>query len=278
MHDVLSLIRRLGDHERAGARFLAPCVKNGRVRARIEGLVMVYTPPQDFEGWGIFQPDGDDRVIVAKTPKQMLIKRWLERFKAVRLVLIRKLDGQTWLAWPANTEAWSHRFGDPSPTPIYLVTRGRPFDVIVARHDGVFWFDQIDRRANLRLSAALRASLFKGVEPDALKLPGLTPEMRDAYRVGYGPTATQRMAMSERRVENRLRDALKTGGGSLSGYTDKGDYWQVEWVDRDDQPQISAIHKNDLTVISSGICLDGEDQKFDLQSLVGVMQGADEYW
>ena len=37
---------------------------------------------------------------------------------------------------------------------------------------------------------------------------------------------------------------------------------------------VSAISKRDLTVISAGICLSGEDDKFDLQSLVGVVEKA----
>ena len=39
------------------------------------------------------------------------------------------------------------------------------------------------------------------------------------------------------------------------------------------QRHTSAIGKGDLTVISSGICLSGRARDFDLQSLVGVMDG-----
>ena len=36
----------------------------------------------------------------------------------------------------------------------------------------------------------------------------------------------------------------------------------------------SAIAKSDLTVMSAGVCLAGGDRTFDLQSLVGVVQGS----
>jgi hypothetical protein len=71
--------------------------------------------------------------------------------------------------------------------------------------------------------------------------------------------------------EARLRSALRFGGGDLLGFRDRGEFWLVEWLARDGQLHTSAIAKNDLTVISAGICLSGEDQKFDLQSLVGVV-------
>ena len=46
----------------------------------------------------------------------------------------------------------------------------------------------------------------------------------------------------------------------------------VEWQTFDGEYHSSAISKQDLTVISSGICLSGLDRDFDLQSLVGVIE------
>ena len=70
----------------------------------------------------------------------------------------------------------------------------------------------------------------------------------------------------------RIAEALQQGGGDLEEFRDRGEYWQVEWRTRDGELHSSAIDKQDLTVISSGICLSGMDRDFDLQSLVGVME------
>ena len=36
-------------------QFVAPCVRGGRVRTRVAGLVCTFAPrPHDFQGWGIF--------------------------------------------------------------------------------------------------------------------------------------------------------------------------------------------------------------------------------
>ena len=39
----------------------------------------------------------------------------------------------------------------------------------------------------------------------------------------------------------------------------------------------SLIRKNDLTVVSAGICLDDQDEDFDLMALVGVMEQRPEW-
>lgn len=72
--------------------------------------------------------------------------------------------------------------------------------------------------------------------------------------------------------ERRLQRALKMGGGELRGFCDRDDYWLVEWTSQNGERHSSAIAKNDLTVMSAGICLSGEDSNFDLQSLVGVVE------
>ena len=77
-----------------------------------------------------------------------------------------------------------------------------------------------------------------------------------------------------------MSEALSRAGGRLSSYRDRGDNWLVTWTAPGGRVHHSVIHKHDLTVISSGICLSGQDRNFDLQSLVGVMEGAgdDLYW
>ena len=72
--------------------------------------------------------------------------------------------------------------------------------------------------------------------------------------------------------KRRLERALNMGGGELQNFRARDDYWVVEWTSGTGERHSSAIAKNDLTVMSSGICLSGLDKNFDLQSLVGVVE------
>ena len=95
--------------------------------------------------------------------------------------------------------------------------------------------------------------------------------MRTVYSLAFSRTAAYRARRRQRRDEARLGKALAFAGGQLQDVQERGNYWLVEWATQDGEVHRSAISKQDLTVVSAGICLDDRDQDFDLQSLVSVM-------
>lgn len=55
MTNVFKLINQIAIAEAQlyTTQFLAPCVKGGRVRTRVAGMIYTFTPkPSKFEGWG----------------------------------------------------------------------------------------------------------------------------------------------------------------------------------------------------------------------------------
>lgn len=69
MMDIRKLINQIAgsESELRATQFLAPCVKGGRVRTRVAGMVCTFTPkPRQFEGWGIFQPTDEQTVILVE--------------------------------------------------------------------------------------------------------------------------------------------------------------------------------------------------------------------
>jgi hypothetical protein len=162
------------------------------------------------------------------------------------------------------------RFKTVKPVPVHLVTEGIAFEQIVARWNGNFcWFEEVDRRADPAITETLQSALKQRILVEELQFRGITPEMRSLYELVT--QHTEGFAQPQR-DEKRLRQALKQGGGELHQFQDRGDYWTVDWTTADGTRHTSAIAKNDLTVVSSGICLSGRDRDFDLQSLVGVME------
>lgn len=271
IHELLNQIASAEAHLQT-IQFLAPCVKAGRVCTRVAGMVYTFIPkPEQFEGWGIFQPVDEQTVTLVEEADLFQIAAYLQQFQLIRLRLAYRLQNQTWLAYPVNEADMRQRFKVVKPVLVHLVTEGVAFEQITARWNGQScWFEEVDRRADPAIAEILQANLKQLTPVEDLQFKDLTPEMRSLYEL-----ITHRTAgfAQPQRDERRLRQALQLGGGELHQFQDRGDYWTVDWTTADGTRHTSAIAKNDLTVVSSGICLSGRDRDFDLQSLVGVMEG-----
>ena len=71
-------------------------------------------------------------------------------------------------------------------------------------------------------------------------------------------------------VAAQLSDTLSHAGAQLVDYLERGDGYRVTYK-IGNRSYTSSVNKGDLTVQVAGICLSGEDDKFDLGSLVGVL-------
>ncbi|BAZ32349.1 hypothetical protein NIES4074_48510 [Cylindrospermum sp. NIES-4074] len=281
MSNIHKLINQLAaqENELASTHFLAPCVRGGKVRTRIAGMVHTFThSPRNFEGWGLFQPINQKTATLVAEPSLPQIAEYLQNLQPLRLRLVHKLQRQTWLAYPVNEADMQQRFGRVQPVTVHLTTEGGRFEPIIARTDGAaWWFDEVDRRADPLITEQLKTQ-FQQITPSAaLHFSGMTPEMRTVYDLAGQQTTEFSALQQQRRDEMRLRQALQMGGGELQGFRERSDSWLVEWTTTDGIRHTSAISKTDLTVISAGICLSGEDEKFDLQSLVGVVEKRDDF-
>ncbi|MFB2983785.1 hypothetical protein [Microseira sp. BLCC-F43] len=275
MADIRKLINQIAEQEAqlSNTQFLAACVPKGLVRTKVSGIIYTFAPkPRNFEGWGIFQPIDEKTAELVDEPSLPQLAEYLKLLPAMRLRLAYSLQGKTWLAYPINESDAKQRIGHVKPVAVHLVTEGVAFECAIARYDGrTFWFEELDRRADPIVAENLRQAFKKQTPIEELRFKGITREMRTTYDL-----ATQRIAnWQQKRDEKRLAAALKQGGGNLEKFSARTDHWLVEWTTADGFRHTSAIDKNDLTVISSGICLSGRDRDFDLQSLVGVIEQQD---
>ncbi|MGB3533806.1 MAG: hypothetical protein WBA13_09855 [Microcoleaceae cyanobacterium] len=273
MTDINDLINQIAADEQQlhSSQFIAPCVKGGKIKTKMSGLVYTFTPkPRKFEGWGIFKPINNQTAEVVEEAILPEISEYLAQFKPFRLRLATKLQHQTWLAYACNEADVKQRIGIVKPVAVHLVTEGVRFDQIVARWDGKnWWFEEIDRASDPMIVDQLQNSFKQLKRLEELRFSGLTPEMKTVYNLAIQHTAEFSQQYLD---ERRLKKALKQGGGELQQFRDQGDFWTVEWTTRDGQRHNSAISKADLTVVGAGICLSGRDRDFDLQSLVGVVE------
>lgn len=256
------------------ATFIAPCVAGGMVQTRIAGLVQTFQPQQKtFSGWAIFKPINSKMARIVEEATLPLVMRYLEIMPKLRARLIYRLQNQSWLAYPVNEADMQQRFKIVKPFVVHLTMEGAPFEQFIARTDGkTWWFEDLDRRADPVIGSVLRNQLEKLTAPEEIKLPNISPELHAAYTLAYKNRRAEVARTQKANGETRLRMALQMGGAKLHDFHDRGEHWVIEWATRNGEKHTSAINKNDLTVLSSGICLSGRDRDFDLQSLVTVIE------
>ncbi len=276
MMDIHALLQQLADQEAKAmsTEFMAPCLKGGSIRTRVQSLVLSFRPqPDDFEGWGIFRPVSLTQALLVEVADDIQIMEYLGYLTPMRWFLASLVQSSTWLAYPINESEAQHRWGQVQPSLIHLVSEGNRFEQIVARWDGChWWFEALDRRADPLIAETLREQFKAFIHPETLKFKGLTPEMRTTYTLACQHHQALREQLQHQRDQQRLQQALQMGGGELQTFRDRDDFWQLEWRTLDGSLHTSAISKADLTVIGAGICLSGQDRDFDLQSLVGVIE------
>jgi hypothetical protein len=201
--DIRNLLNQIAAQETQlrDTQFLAPCVRGGRVRTSVANIIYTFTPqPQDFEGWGIFQPVDGKTAEVVEEPSLPQLAEYLKLLKPLRLRLAHLLQGQTWLAYPVNESDMQQRLGAAKPVPVHLVTEAAAFEAIIARFDGsAWWFDEIDRRAEPQPAELLREQLRQGTMPENVRFPGMTPEMLTVYDLALQQTEAYQLRLQHQR-------------------------------------------------------------------------------
>ncbi|CAK9037477.1 Probable molybdopterin-synthase adenylyltransferase (MoaD protein adenylase) (Molybdopterin-converting factor subunit 1 adenylase) (Sulfur carrier protein MoaD adenylyltransferase) [Durusdinium trenchii] len=290
-HQASAALRRLAEAENAflEQEFLAPVVQGGEVRIRVAGAICkLSVEPADFVGWGVFQPISHTEALLDREATLAERRAYLNLLPAVRLILCRRADEK----WCGSAGSFGDsRIALDGAAPIQLTTEVQQFDVVRSRFDGgVFWFDEVDRRHDPRQASYLRESLAERVVPAEVARKGLTAEERAAYELAYWelirPPEERRSPRRRLRREvempvdfdpvvTRLRESLSHAGAELVDYLERKDGFRVRYT-VGGMHYTSSVDKNDLTVQVAGICLSGEDQKFDLGSLVGVLREGDQ--
>jgi hypothetical protein len=263
-HDALNALAAREAAFFAG-EFLAPVLRGRRVAVRIAGaLCAMRVRPGSFQGWAVCRPEAPAESRVVRPATLAERRRYLEALPRVRLVLCERGD--------------DHALGVPerpgAAVPVYLPEDAGPFEAVVARYDGArHWFDGADGRHNPATAAYLRAALRDMTEPDRLDRPGLTGAERAAYALARAARAEADRVARQGRAESKLREALGHAGGELRDFAEREEDYRVEYA-VDGERHVSVVGKDDLAVRVAGICLNGEDARFDLQSLVGVLREA----
>jgi hypothetical protein len=304
--DPRALIARLSQEgqQLQEREIIAPLLPGGRIRTRLNGLIYEFKPRKRFVGWGRFRPinEGEADVLGEAMPWER--GSYLELFPALRVILLWPAPAGyppgAWLALPYNQSDAHQRFGFPmEPLPVFLCdpTAGAErFERIIVRVDGrALWFEGPDLLADPTHAEWLRNASTQEASQDFL--PGLASserqtllfwrfhqlELAHAEETRHVQRLQQRARLNQLSLEEKLRYELAKADATFHSYSEviasDGSVSQliVEWSERGQTHRYRSALDPRLTVVSSGICLSGRDQDFDLTSLVSVMTASPDW-
>lgn len=274
--NVLHLINAFTRDEAAlrGQPFLAPLAGGTRVRLGVRGLVYQLAIEGARPGWWMCRALDAHRAALVDVAEPWQRGAYLALWPALRVVLVEPLSGDDWIALPFNPSDAAQRFAMRGPLVVRLVEGGQPFERVIGRVEGAtIWYDEADRRADPAMAESLRDALAPKLETPLIV--GLGPGELAAYAILTQRRVAASVAREAARTEQRLREALMIGGARLVGYELNEGVLRVTW-ERDSQRSVTLVNPN-LDVVSAGICLSGEDERFDLASIVDVVQEAPQF-
>jgi hypothetical protein len=268
--NVLDLISKIGRKEAQITQqvFISPVFYNALVATRIDGLIYSFTLPAATEyGWYCLQPVDTKKARIVEQANLIEREMYLKNLDKLRIVLVMKKDG-IFYGVPDKANKFGFQVNDLLP--IFLCDdMPMDFDRVITRFDGAnIWFDQIDQSNDPAKAEYLRNCMTKVQEPEKIKFSGLSLEEKFAY--------TLRLTVDKKLVIDRTKDGLKQdvefAGGSFLKFVERSDHFSVTYK-VNGQEYTSYVSKDPVhSVISAGLCLQGNDKRFDLKSLVTVIR------
>lgn len=229
------------------------------ILVKIEGVIT--TLKTDRDGWGVFTTADGKNATFKREPTIRERDSYLSLFPQLSFMVVALGDVLQGIQ-VSNSNITLNGI-----TPIFLPDTVEQFDVIFCRFTGrQLWFESINRRYPRRIISELKDALEKNVVPKNVSVSGISEKERTAYQILYNNKVKGLMENDE----FRFKDAVYRGGGEFLSYRKQGESYRVSYS-VDGERYTSTFDKNMMTQ-SAGICLNGTDGRYDVQSLIGVIR------
>lgn len=270
--DAKELLRKFSSKE-ADVRtkeFVSPYNEKTKTAiVSIDGLVYKFAI-SGFNGSGIgrFKPaNALSAVYVSEAEFDERII-YLESLPVLNVILSYQND-KGWIAVPHDANLAKNRFGIEGPLIVHNVSDAQAFDTIKTRYDGnSFWYEDFASFADLIKSQEMRTAFSMYAKKKEIRIPKTTPEDNAAFELAkkswefFVKTST----------ESRIKELLENGGANLGSYVVRGDNIEIKWKSSSGSKYNSVVKKDTFDVVTSGICLSGQDLKFHLKDLPGIIE------
>jgi hypothetical protein len=267
---VLDLIDKIGKQEASLTEklFVSPIFNNTSVATWVEGLVHTFSIPKQKGGWYKIRPIDSKRARIVGEASLSEIEMYLKCLGKVRVVLVMKQSG-VFMGIPDKANKYGLSVGELLP--VFLCDDAPlDFDRIIARFDGAnLWYECVDQGNDPSKGEYLRISMTK-VLPNKIQFSGLTLEEKQAYAL--------RLIFDRKLVEGQKKSTLQQdvefAGGKFLRFEEKSDHFAVTYTVEGQQFTSRITKDPSRMVLSAGLCLAGNDRRFDLKSLITVVREA----
>lgn len=269
--NVLDIISNLGRKEQqiTNLEFISPIFYNNTVVTTIDGLVYTFKVPNVDPGWYKIRPLNSISAKITGDADFTERELYLRRLGRLRVTLTLRRDKE-FLAIPDKANKYGLPFRGLIPVLLFDDTVMN-FDRVIVRYDGAnFWFESVDTGNDPTKAEYLRDSLEKLVDPGEIKFANLSFEEKMAYSL----RTTFDKRFLEDKKENILKKDVEHAGGEFVRFVERSDHFSVTYKVDGDEFTSHISKDNKRMVIAAGICLSGNDHRFDLKSLITVVREA----
>lgn len=252
------------------SQFVVPVISSPFVTVKISGVILsLKIDPPNYRGWGVFKPLDYKCARFVKNATSDQCHDYLKSLPLVRLVVCHKNDDGTWTGIQSGKGSINLVGIIPvTIMPFDGIDDIQLFDTIIVRYTGLTaLLEGIDRNRDPIVADTLRTNIANELDPTKIDVKGILPEETEAYRIAFFDVLNNKRD----RDEDKISEALQRAGATYRSYIIRGDSYTVEYTINGEQFK-STIDKKTLGVQAAGICLDGTDRVFDLQSLVSVIK------
>lgn len=261
--------------------FVAPLVPStNRIYTKQNGMPYTFKRhPNMPDGWHRFRQLDQMGIVIdlLEPPTQLEIMAYLDIMPRTAMIALHNLADQTWLCLPFNFGDAKQKGFSTTPVPVYLVGDSiESFDLIYANGEPEALI--YNRRAGFQI--ADRSVLLS--EVDGTGIPVFSShEIRTAFMILRERFVSRRLAdeleaekRKSRTVEDRIKNNLEYLGAELLSWRESGNDLIVRWRDRGEVYESRVNSDLSVGTVSAGLCLSGQDQKFDIAAMVDVVREA----
>jgi len=267
----LNLIQKLSRQEEQFfcRDFVSPFVENQTsIVVKVEGVVYrLRVGSLSGAGLGIFKPTSKSSAMLVREANFDEIEQYFSKLPKLHMIVV---DIRDWVSVgvPLNASVVKQKIGLDGSAPVFLVKDVEIFDDIRVAFDGVnFWFvepsfltmDLLEQKETMR-----KKLNSNNLNAARVKVP-------KNLQVAWDVALQKRKEELEQTVEGKIQAALESTNAKLDSIVARGDIIEVKWINNSGQPYTTCVKRDDLTVVTAGICMNDGHSRFDLKSLVSVV-------